>query len=139
MAPYEGRNRPYLKVSLPIMGLNSATWESWEKKKSLFISPTPTPPAGAGQMNERHNGMIRRFIKKGQPIRQYSDALLHEVETWMNKLPQKILGYQTPNQVFARSVSWSATHFSYYVFLLLLDLLHILYFDHLVFLTSWHH
>lgn len=55
--------------------------------------------------NERHNGMIRRFIKKGQPIHSYSDDLLTQVETWMNELPRKILGYQTPNQAFASFVS----------------------------------
>jgi IS30 family transposase len=55
--------------------------------------------------NERHNGMIRRFIKKGQPIHTYSDEKLSNVETWMNELPRKILGYQTPNQAFASCVS----------------------------------
>jgi len=58
--------------------------------------------------NERHNGLIRRFIKKGMPIHTYSDATLNNVETWMNELPRKILDYQTPNQAFASFVSLAA-------------------------------
>ena len=41
--------------------------------------------------NERHNGLIRRFIKKGQPIHTYTDEQIDDVETWMNTLPRKIL------------------------------------------------
>ncbi|MGD6969457.1 IS30 family transposase, partial [Rossellomorea vietnamensis] len=54
--------------------------------------------------NERHNGMIRRFIKKGQPIHEYTDQKLQEVEAWMNEMPRKILEYDTPNEQFARCV-----------------------------------
>src|SRR5690625_5258490 len=50
--------------------------------------------------NERHNGLIRRFIKKGQPIHSYSDKQIEEVEKWMNTLPRKILEYQQPEEKF---------------------------------------
>src|SRR5699024_5843689 len=52
--------------------------------------------------NERHNGLIRRFIKKGQPIDSYSDERIDDVENWMNTLPRKILDYQTPGEAFAK-------------------------------------
>lgn len=55
--------------------------------------------------NERHNGLIRRFIKKGEAIHSYTDEKLQNVETWMNGLPRKILGYETPDEVFARDLS----------------------------------
>src|SRR5699024_2399743 len=45
--------------------------------------------------NERHNGLIRRFIKKGQPIHSYDDEQIEYVETWMNTLPRKKLDYAT--------------------------------------------
>lgn len=51
--------------------------------------------------NERHNGLIRRFIKKGQPINTYTDEQIADVEEWMNTLPRKILDYQTPAEAFA--------------------------------------
>lgn len=49
--------------------------------------------------NERHNGLIRRFIKKGQPIHAYSDELIDNIENWMNTLPRKILNYQDRKSV----------------------------------------
>ncbi|MFB1052147.1 IS30 family transposase [Paraliobacillus sp. JSM ZJ581] len=54
--------------------------------------------------NERHNGLIRKFIKKGQPIHSYSDEKIADVENWMNTLPRKILNYQTPGEAFAKFV-----------------------------------
>lgn len=52
--------------------------------------------------NERHNGLIRRFIRKGQPIHTYTDEKIEGVESWLNQLPRKILDYQTPDEVFAQ-------------------------------------
>lgn len=54
--------------------------------------------------NERHNGLIRRIIKKGQPIHTYTDERIEDVEHWMNTLPRKILNYQTPEEKFAKFV-----------------------------------
>lgn len=54
--------------------------------------------------NERHNGLIRRFIKKGQPIHTYTDEQIDDVENWLNTLPRKILNYQTPGEAFAKFV-----------------------------------
>lgn len=58
--------------------------------------------------NERHNGLIRRFIKKGQPIHTYTNDRISEVENWLNVLPRKILDYQTPDEAFAQFVSFVA-------------------------------
>jgi|SRR5690625_129212 len=54
--------------------------------------------------NERHNGLLRRFIKKGQPIHSYSDQHIAEVTNWMNTFPRKILNYETPEENFAQFV-----------------------------------
>ena len=50
--------------------------------------------------NERHNGLIRRFLPKGCPMRDVSRLQIKRIENWMNQLPRKILGYQTPKQAF---------------------------------------
>lgn len=50
--------------------------------------------------NERHNGLIRRFIPKGKPIREISPATIQRIQDWCNQLPRKILGYKTPQQCF---------------------------------------
>ncbi|WP_286673886.1 MULTISPECIES: IS30 family transposase [unclassified Clostridium] len=46
--------------------------------------------------NERHNGLIRRFIPKGK----YSLDDIAFIEEWMNTLPRKILNYKTPEELF---------------------------------------
>lgn len=50
--------------------------------------------------NERHNGLIRRFIPKGKRISDYSPDDIAFIEEWMNTLPRKILDYQTPQELF---------------------------------------
>ncbi|RAK03907.1 IS30 family transposase [Halanaerobium saccharolyticum] len=50
--------------------------------------------------NERHNGLIRRFIPKGRSINEFSIEAIARVQNWCNTLPRKILGYLTPNEAF---------------------------------------
>lgn len=50
--------------------------------------------------NERHNGLIRRFIPKGTRISNYDIYFISSIEEWMNTLPRKILGYKTPEELF---------------------------------------
>ncbi|MEG2354262.1 MAG: IS30 family transposase, partial [Clostridium sp.] len=41
--------------------------------------------------NERHNGLIRRFIPKGKRMSDYDLADIAFIEEWMNTLPRRIL------------------------------------------------
>ncbi|WP_027416716.1 IS30 family transposase [Aneurinibacillus terranovensis] len=50
--------------------------------------------------NERHNGLIRRFIPKGKSIDDIDESLIAYVENWCNTLPRKILGYRSPNDLY---------------------------------------
>ena len=50
--------------------------------------------------NERHNGIIRRFIPKGKRISDFDMDEISNIEVWCNSLPRKILGYRTPDEVF---------------------------------------
>lgn len=54
--------------------------------------------------NERHNGLIRRFIPKGRSINEFSIESIARVQNWCNTLPRKILGYLTPDQVFEEQI-----------------------------------
>lgn len=49
---------------------------------------------------ENHNGLIRRFIRKGKCISDYSNEDILRVEMWANGLLRKILGYRTPDEAF---------------------------------------
>ena len=50
--------------------------------------------------NERHNGLIRRFIPKGSCISKYIIEAISNVQNWCNTLPRKILKYLTPDEAF---------------------------------------
>lgn len=50
--------------------------------------------------NERHNGLIRRFIPKGKAIKDLTLEQIKRIENWCNNLPRKILGYRTPAELF---------------------------------------
>ncbi|AYE61701.1 transposase [Lactobacillus helveticus] len=53
---------------------------------------------------ERHNGLIRRFIPKGDCINNYFLQQIIDIETWCNSLPRKILAYHTPDEIFEREL-----------------------------------
>lgn len=53
---------------------------------------------------ENHNGMLRRFLPKGKRIEDYGDEALEEMFMICNQLPRKILGYQTPEEVFEKEL-----------------------------------
>jgi IS30 family transposase len=48
--------------------------------------------------NEKHNGILRRFIPKGKSLKNYSSDQIKQMTHWMNHLPRKILNYQTPTE-----------------------------------------
>src|SRR5699024_3482428 len=92
----------HLKRLRPIMVRNSASYLNKEWKIDVYFAhPYASWERGS---NERHNGLIRRFIKKGQPIHRYSDEQIDRVAEWMNTLPRKILDYLTPNEAFAQFI-----------------------------------
>ena len=49
---------------------------------------------------ENHNGLIRRFLRKGKRMDSYRAEDILAVELWANGLPRKILGYRTPDEAF---------------------------------------
>ena len=54
--------------------------------------------------NERHNGMIRRFIPKGKRIDSFTEDDIGNVARWCNTLPRKILCYNTPRALFKKEL-----------------------------------
>lgn len=82
--------------------------ESDTDTKVYFAHPYTSCERGT---NERHNGLIRRFIPKGSHISQYSLGAIARIQIWCNTLPRKILGYLTPDEVFEdrlREILWDA-------------------------------
>lgn len=50
------------------------------------------------------NGLIRRFIPKGDHIDNYSLQEVIDIETWMNTMPRKQLAYHTPDEIFEKEL-----------------------------------
>ena len=55
--------------------------------------------------NERHNGLLRRCIPKGVPIKAVSEETIQRTLQWCNNLPRKLLNYRTPLDVFLEEVN----------------------------------
>ncbi|ADQ13548.1 IS30-like element ISHahy11 family transposase [Halanaerobium hydrogeniformans] len=54
--------------------------------------------------NERHNGLIRRFIPKGEQISKYTEKQIQRIQNWCNNYPRKLLNYFTPNELFQKEL-----------------------------------
>ncbi|MDF0728511.1 IS30 family transposase [Cytobacillus sp. S13-E01] len=54
--------------------------------------------------NERHNGLLREFIPKGESLRTLTYSDLQMYTDAINNRPRKILGYQTPEQCIDREL-----------------------------------
>lgn len=78
-----------------------STLESNTTTKIYFTHPYSSFEKGT---NERHNGLIRRFIPKGKCMKDYSCDDIAFIEEWMNTLPRKILGYKAPEDVFEQQL-----------------------------------
>lgn len=51
--------------------------------------------------NERHNGILRQYIPKGTDIDGYSDEDILSIADEINSRPRRVLGYQTPVELFS--------------------------------------
>lgn len=71
--------------------------EETGKTKVYFTHPFTSCERGT---NERHNGLLRRFIPKGKRIDGYFIDEIAFINDWCNSLPRKILGYKTPEELF---------------------------------------
>lgn len=81
-------------------GLEFAELSTLEKDadtKVYFAHPYSSHERGT---NERHNGLIRKFIPKGVAISNFDIEVIASIEDWCNQLPRKILGYRTPEELF---------------------------------------
>ena len=50
--------------------------------------------------NERHNGLLRRFIPKGTALEPYTADDLFWIADEINRLPRRCLDYRTPDELF---------------------------------------
>lgn len=91
----------FLKVFKSITSDNGSEFSELSNLEPLttvyYTHPYTSSERGT---NERHNGLIRRFIPKGKRIGNYSIEVIAKIQAWCNTLPRKILGYLTPDEAF---------------------------------------
>lgn len=76
--------------------------EQHSDTRVFFAHPYSSFEKGA---NERHNGLLRRFIPKGKRIDSFSDEDISRIESWLNSLPRKILEFATPRMLFRKHLA----------------------------------
>lgn len=54
--------------------------------------------------NENGNKVIRRFIPKGQMVKNYTRGQIQEIENWMNSLYRKSLGWRTADECYNEEI-----------------------------------
>ena len=64
---------------------------------SYFAKPYHSWERG---LNEHTNGLFRQYFPKGSDLSILSDADVQRVEDKLDSRPRKILGYQTPREIF---------------------------------------
>lgn len=94
------------EVFKTITGDNGSEFTRLSELKEKDISVFFTHPYSSWEKgtNERHNGLLRRFIPKGKPISDYTAEEILFIADWANSLPRKILGYHTPEELFEKEL-----------------------------------
>jgi len=54
------------------------------------------------RLNENHNGLIRQYLPKGQPLDKVTKKQVVDIQTRLNQRPRKLLGFKTPEEVYAK-------------------------------------
>ncbi len=52
-------------------------------------------------LNENTNGLIRQYLPKGKSMATLTQKQCDAIATRLNRRPRKLLGFKTPEQVYA--------------------------------------
>jgi IS30 family transposase len=86
---------------------NGSEFSGWKEIQEIlettvyFCHPYRSGEKGT---NEKHNGIIRYFIPKGDLIENYSNKDIEDIANWMNNYPRKIFGYKTPIEMLKEEI-----------------------------------
>lgn len=98
----------FAKVFKTITGDNGPEFSSLSLQleefgsKAYFCHPYSSWEKGG---NEKHNSLIRRFLPKGTPFTDLTIETIERIQNWCNRLPRKMLGYSTPEELFCEELA----------------------------------
>nr|WP_245651960.1 IS30 family transposase [Streptosporangium amethystogenes] len=117
----EGRTAEHVRdalidvfAGLPRELARSLTWDQGSEmsRHDEFTATTDIPvyfcePASPWQRgsNENTNGLLRQYFPKGTDLSSYTADQFDAVAAELNNRPRKILGWQTPTELFAKLVA----------------------------------
>lgn len=87
---------------------NGSEFSAWQDIQKIldttvyFCHPYSSFEKGT---NEKHNGIIRYFIPKGELIENYSNEDIENIANWMNNYPRKMFGYKTPIEMLREEIN----------------------------------
>lgn len=76
----------------------------YTKKRRTFVYYCHPYCSSERGSNENQNGFIRRFIKKGTLISEYSDAYIQYVQNFINNYPRAIFNGENSSKRFAKEL-----------------------------------
>ncbi len=65
--------------------------------KTYFAHPYQSWERG---LNENHNGLIRQYLPKDQPLDKVTTQQIIKIQNRLNQRPRKLLGYKTPEEIY---------------------------------------
>jgi len=52
-------------------------------------------------LNENHNGLIRQYLPKNEPLDKVTDKQILDIQNRLNQRPRKMLGFKTPKEIYS--------------------------------------
>lgn len=56
------------------------------------------------ELNENHNGFIRQYLPKGEPLYKVKEDQVQEIQAKLNSRPRKLLKFKTPAEVYKKII-----------------------------------
>lgn len=103
LAPYYKQGA--VKTITTDNGTEFSTLSSLESQSDLRVFFAHAYSSWEKGSNERHNGLLREFLPKGESLKPLTYKALHAMTEALNNRPRRILDYHSPNDLFEQELT----------------------------------